>query len=351
MRKIVSENERAKRDYVDFLEQTKGLDQRTTDKVLASLKRFEQTTGYKPFRAFHIEQAKKFKTDLAKARNKRTGKPLSLATIDKTLADVRAFFIWLAGRQGYRSRLSYSDAEYFRNKRKDARIAHEERERPCPSLEAALHAFNAMPQETVFEHRDKAAFALLMLTGARVGAAASLRIKHVDFFEDRLFQDAREVRTKAAKTIDTWFFPVDPAYRRCLVSWVERLRRELFFGPDDALIPKPEIKRGPEGFEATKLSREPYASGQKLNEIVRAAFAAVALPEYTPHSFRTTLWRYGDSMCTTMEELKMWSMNLGHEHMATSISAYMPVSKERRAELMGALEKRVRISDAPGSQP
>ena len=64
------------------------------------------------------------------------------------------------------------------------------------------------------------------------------------------------------------------------------------------------------------------------------AFAAVGLPEYTPHSFRKTLAMLGDKLCETMEQRKAWSQNLGHEHLATTVSAYMPVSRERQAELL-----------------
>ena len=73
------------------------------------------------------------------------------------------------GRNGYRSKFTYSDASYFKNNRKNARIAHAERETPYPSMEAALHAFQAMPIGSEPERRDKALFAFFMLTGARVG--------------------------------------------------------------------------------------------------------------------------------------------------------------------------------------
>ena len=41
MAKRNPQNERLKRDYVFFLEQTKGLDETSTDKVLAAILRFE----------------------------------------------------------------------------------------------------------------------------------------------------------------------------------------------------------------------------------------------------------------------------------------------------------------------
>ena len=45
--------------------------------VLAAILKFELSTGFKPFAKFHIEQAARFKVDLAKALNPRTKKPLS----------------------------------------------------------------------------------------------------------------------------------------------------------------------------------------------------------------------------------------------------------------------------------
>lgn len=97
MRKVIEENERAKRAYVFYLEEAKGLDQKSTDKVLAAILRFEQSTGFKTFKRFHIEQASRFKSDLAKAKGK-SGKPLSHATVDATLALVRGFFPGLRAR-------------------------------------------------------------------------------------------------------------------------------------------------------------------------------------------------------------------------------------------------------------
>ncbi len=47
-----------------------------------------------------------------------------------------------------------------------------------------------------------------------------------------------------------------------------------------------------------------------------------------------------DAYCTTMEDRKAWSMNLGHENLATTVGSYMPVNKQRQAELMRTLEAR-----------
>lgn len=58
---------------------------------------------------------------------------------------------------------------------------------------------------------------------------------------------------------------------------------------------------------------------------------------FTPHSFRKTLAVFGDQVCETMEQRKAWSMNLGHEHLATTVNSYIPVSRERQGDLMKGL--------------
>ncbi|MEM9031967.1 MAG: tyrosine-type recombinase/integrase [Pseudomonadota bacterium] len=62
-----------------------------------------------------------------------------------------------------------------------------------------------MPSETPRQMRDKAIFALLCLTGIRVKALTSLKIKHVDLDERSVTQNPRAVAAKFGKRIDTFF--------------------------------------------------------------------------------------------------------------------------------------------------
>lgn len=91
------------------------------------------------------------------------------------------------------------------------------------------------------------------------------------------------------------------------------------------------------GFKVVGLSCEPYANASKLNEAVRKAFRAQQLHEYTPHSIRKTLALHGDEVCATMQERKAWSVNLGHENLATTVNAYMPVDRSRQRDLIRGL--------------
>ena len=333
MARYLEENERIKHDYAAYLRNAKGQDEASIDKARAAIRRFEESTKFKPFKKFHRQQAVDFKAYLDKQKSATTGKPLGISTVDATLRLVKGFFHWLVSRTGFKRVLSYADVEYFNNTRKAGRVAHQQREIPYPSVQQAAHAFQAMPFETAFQKRDKALFAFFMLTGARDGAVASLKLKHVNVELGHVFQDAREVNTKAAKTIMCQFFPVDDAYRDYFKAYVTYLREVELIGPEDALFPKAEVKpvKG-KGFTNLGLARKGYSNAAKLNTIIKGAFAAVQMPQYTPHAFRKTLTVLGDELCRNRTEFKAWSMNLGHDSVATTINSYLPMTTQGQME-------------------
>jgi integrase len=336
MRNFNAENERLKRRYVQYLREAKGQDEQSIDKVRAALVRFEESTKYKAFKSFHIDQARQFKDALARAKNAR-GKLLSLSTTDATLRLVKGFFHWLAGQQGFKKVLNYADVEYFNNNRKDARAAHTQSPVQFPSKQAAYHAFQGMADCTELERRDKAMFAFLMITGARVGAVSSLRLKHINLVDGFVYQDGREVRTKAGKTITTWFFPMHPDYLACFTAWVDYLRNDRMFGQEDALFPKPERRIVDGKFVFDRVSREIYANGSKVNEVFKRAVSQVQLHSYHPHSVRKTLGQELSDRELPLATQKAWSQNLGHENFTTTVSSYLPVSDQQQGMLIKEL--------------
>ena len=112
------------------------------------------------------------------------------------------------------------------------------------------------------------------------------------------------------------------------------LREVKLFGPEDALFPKARmgVVEG-QGFANMGLAREGFTNASKLNTIIRGAFAAVQVPQ-KPHAFRKTLTHFGNEVCKNPEAFKAWSMNLGHENVATTINSYLPVTTERQMELI-----------------
>jgi integrase/recombinase XerD len=349
MTKFNVENERIKREYFDLL--ANRYTETSVDGVAKAIHRFETYTRFKPFKAFHIEQAKAFKRHLAEQVNVRTKQRLSLATIHSTLAALKKFFIWLAGRPGFKSRISYSDAEYFTLSDKESRMAKARVERPVPTPEQIRRVLECMPASTEIERRNRALVAFIYLTGARDSAVASLQLKHIHMVAGKVVQDGREVKTKFSKTFTTWFFPVGEDVVQIVADWVNFLTKEKLLGPEDPLFPATRLENGPDQrFRAAGLDRRPWSSAGQIRAIFKKAFVAAGLPYFNPHSFRNALALVGQSRCQTAEEVKAWSQNLGHESVLTTFTSYGTVPPDRQAEIIQRLgncpETEVDIEDA-----
>ena len=337
MSKYCPENERVKRDYTFWLETSNGKQNATIDAALRAIERFEASTNWKPFRKFHIEQARSFRARLAEETNS-INRPLSAATVTSTLKHLRNFFLWLSREPGFRSALNSNDANYFTPSEQDVRVATARREKRVASLEEIKRVLASMPSCTTIERRDRAIVASAILTGARDGALASFRLKHIDMSAQTLFQDAREVRTKGRKTFTSIFFPVGPEPLEIVTKYVAMLRNDLGFSDDDPLFPSTQVGRGEDrGFVALSLSRIPWTGAGPIRKIFRAAFDSAGLPYANPHSFRDTLVRLGQRLCRSPEEWKVWSQNLGHESEATTFVGYGHVPPHRHAEIMRSL--------------
>ena len=193
------DNERIKHKYFAFLKEAMRQSESTIDGVAKAIARFEDYNKYRDFRLFHHQQAIAFKKHLSEQINQQTGKKLSKATLHSTMANLKKFFEWLAREPGYKSRLHYSDAEYFNISNKDMRIATARRGKIAPTIEQIKHVIQLMPGHTDIERRNKALIAFTLLTGARDGALASIKLKHVNLIDSSVFQDARDVSTKFSK--------------------------------------------------------------------------------------------------------------------------------------------------------
>ncbi|MGA2910059.1 MAG: site-specific integrase [Terracidiphilus sp.] len=338
MTKHNPENERIKRRYLIYLEEAKGHSEQSLDVPAKALSRFEEYTGYRPFKSFHFEQAVAFKRHLAEQTGQRSGEKLSKATLHATLRQLKAFFFWLAGQPGYKAHLQYSDADYFKLSEKDTRIATAQRGRKAPTLEQVRHVIETMPSGNEIERRDRALVAFTLLTGARDSAIASMKLKHVDLKEACIHQDAREVKTKFSKTITTTFFPVGDGIQEIVADWVRFLREEKLWGNDDPLFPATCIVVGQtHQFEAAGLERAHWSTATRIRTIFREAFERAGLPYFHPHSLRKTLAKLGEQVCASPEQFKAWSQNLGHEQVLTTFLSYGSVAADRQIEIIRGL--------------
>ena len=334
MSKHNKNNERIKRKYLVFLKQAKGQNEASIDAVAKALSRFEEYNKYKDFKSFHFEQAIGFKRHLASQKHHTTGKPLSLATLNSTARHLKTFVQWLSQESGYKSRIKYSDAEYFNISDKDARAAQAKRLTPVATIEQIRHVLELMPHNTAVEKRNRAIVAFTLLSGARDGAIVSLKLKHIDFNASVVYQDAREVKTKFSKTFSTYFFPVGDDIRLIVFEWVEYLKNEQLFGNDDPLFPKTRMGLNDDAnFTIAGLTKEHWRSAAAIRRVFKDAFSLAELRGFNPHSFRNTLAALGEKQCQTPEEFKAWSQNLGHEGVLTTFYSYGEVPESRQSDI------------------
>ncbi len=331
-------NERIKRQYLIWLREAKRQSEASVDSVAAALARFETYHRHRDFKSFHHQQAVAFKRHLAEQDSTATGEKLSKATQYAALSHLKRFFQWLSGQPGYKSSVTYTDADYFSLPEKEARIATARRERPAPDLEQVQHVIRAMPAPGELQLRNRALVAFILLTGARDRAVASLKLKHLDLANRCVVQDARDVKTKFSKTFTTYFFPVGDDVLQIVADWVNYLRTEKQWGSDDPLFPRTLVAIGANAqFVAHGLERAHWSDASPIRKIFRDAFESAGLPYFNPHSLRSTLVSLGQKLCQTPEQFKAWSQNLGHEGVLTTFYSYGSVATHRQGEIIGQL--------------
>src|ERR671918_1767533 len=274
-------NERIKRGYVEFLRQADRKSEGTIRGVEKALHRFEEHTRFTDFASFKREKAMSSRAALAKPP--AGGKALSAATVLSTLTAVQRFLRWLILQPGVKSKIRATDIDYLNLSANEARAAAAAPSKPFPTMEQLKHTLAKMPAGTEIERRDRALFALIMMTGARDSAAASLRLRHVELDRSLIVQDPTSVRTKNGKLIESVLLPLGDEVERAFADWIVYLRADLLYGPDDPVFPQTATRIDPaRGPVADGLKRLCWSSSAPIRAIFRRAFEEAGLPYFQP---------------------------------------------------------------------
>jgi site-specific recombinase XerD len=331
-------NERLKRRYAFRLKEANGRADITVNHALRALAAYEQFTGARDFKTTKSADAIAYRKHLMAGPGRRAAELSSRATVRSKLLHVKKFFVWLSGQEGYRSRNLLDTADYFDLPRRDRRIADERRNDEAPSPEQLRQVILAMPAATDREKRDRALMAFLYLTGARVKATTSFKLKHVLPSKLGIKQDAREVETKGGRSFVTGFFPVGDDVREIFLDWEEHLRETLLCSPHDPLFPSCDTIAATRG-DNHRLTRRHWCSADPIRRICRQAFDAAGIPYHSPHTIRRSLAVFGEQICQTAEEFKAWSQNLGHLQVLTTFTGYGGLSDRQQLLIMAKLSK------------
>lgn len=328
-------NVRLTRRYLKRLADVEGLCDKSIDNAARIIAEFDAFAGGRDFKLFRGEDAKRFERKLFEKGGRRAAELSSRSTVHTKLQTMRKFFRWVREQPGYK-RISADDVAHFGLSLKDARIANAHREKPTPSLAQVLQVLRAMPARTDVERRDRALMACMAMTGIRVGAAISLRLRHIRADRLGIDQDARDMNVKFAKSFTSIFFLIAPDVLAMLLDYVDYVRDELGWSPDHPLFPRKRQDGG--SFTVDGLDDAGWKTPGPVWDMFREAFAAAGLPYHTPHSLRRTLTLAVLRVARDPEMIKILSQNLGHEDILVTLASYGHVPLQRQAERIGALE-------------
>lgn len=318
--------------YQVHMKEAQGLDDKTIDARLRHLWLFVEPLGDTPLNKVRVDDIKDFKARLhgPHAGGHTQAHDLAPKTIVQICHDLRHFFEWLIKQDGYRSMRS-DISDYFRPDRRTVALAHARPEKFIPSPEDLRHLITSMPGETWCQRRDRAVIACFFLSGVRVSALISLRLKHIDLERRLVIQDAREVSTKFSKTMRTVWFPVGEDIAGILRDWVTE-RRNSNASPDAPLFPAT-----PSAIRSTRVPAETFwTTPGPVRKIIKAATADAGMPCFNPHAIRSTIAGMFFGLARSLEGLKALSQNLGHEDIRTTFEHYANMSEERQHELVHA---------------
>lgn len=173
-------------------------------------------------------------------------------------------------------------------------------------------------------HRQNALICFALITGCRISAIISLKMKSFDKQKMHVYQNPAEgVKTKNSKTILTTFFPIgwDEA-SRYFVEWYEYLESKGF-GADDPIFPATSSEiANKKGYSKDSVSRSFWSVASSARKIFEKRCDNAGVKYYHPHSYRHLVVSLMSKMRLTEEEKRAISLTLGHENVGTTFGAY-----------------------------
>ncbi len=319
------ENYKMQAKYLKYQKEAQGKSEKTIKKIKYSLFIFDEFFK-KDYKYFNSKVAISYKEYLENLLNKQTKEPISLSTKRGYLNDLKIFLYYLIRENGYKKSLNYHDIEYLNlSISQNTSLININDFKEYPNIEQCKKALLNMKEETLIEKRNKALFACLVISGARIESLISLKLGSVDINKKLIKQRAKEgIKTKFSKNIDTFYFPVGNEFIEVFNKWHLFLQIELGYKNNYPLFPKAYITLDEDlFFKQEGFSSKPkfFTSTTQARNIIEEAFKKVGYI-FNPHSIRHMLAHIGEERCSNPEEMKAWSQNLGHSNVSTTFQSY-----------------------------
>ena len=319
------ENEAIKREFYEQLKGARGFSKTSVRSHAEAINQWQIFTKNEDFSTYDKSKAIAFTEWLNNRPAKtKTGK-ISLVTQDNYLRRVKKFFTWLADQPGYKSKILKSDVDYLRLSKADAQIAHSGTTKKMPTFDDARKIIEGIGSNSETDRRDRALISFALITGARISAIVSLKMKNFDKELKQIDQNPGDgVKTKNTNRILTTFFPIgwdDP--EKYFMEWYEYLESKGF-QPDNPIFPATAggFVDNENGYSKETVGKEAWVGTGAARKIFDKRCKNVGLPYFHPHSFRHLIVSILSKKRLTEEEKRAISMNLGHENVGTTFGSY-----------------------------
>ncbi len=266
--------------------------------------------------------------------------PLKPATLRKILQITRRFFQWL--KSSHPKEFRGLPANWIKSLSPPGG-SDRQGDHVFVTLEEAIKlATTPLPKEGLTGLRDRAAAAMLFVSGMRASAFSSLPISAVDLPSRTVRQfPSLGVRTKNSKAAVTYLLKI-PELLAVVEEWDAVVRSKL---PPTAMWYAPLISR----WGVPRLSADLPGANRNIMLAKRLGKlqAAIGLPVKSPHKFRHGHAVYGLQHARTMADYKAVSMNLMHNDIRITDAIYAVLSKDevqsRIAALSGSAEAHIEM--------
>ena len=339
MVKVNPKNERVKRSFFRYLKNASGCCDSTINNIENAILLWQEFSQNEDFALYNADKAIAFKKWLAKREFR--GKPISLVTYHTYLRHLRKFFGWLVRERGYKSRIKPNAVDYLRITEKEERMATQFIPRKYPPLEYVKKLVESIEIKSEIDQRDRALISFTLLSGMRDKAIVTLPLGCFDEESLTIIQNPRKgVETKFAKLIPTTLFRFDDKMVGFITGWIKYLKTKGF-GSQDPFFPRSKLGQGIDqlAFEASSEVEPVFWKGTgSVRDVFKRRSKEAGLPYFPPHTFRHLTTNLAFKSCKNGEEIKAVSQNLGHEHVATTISVYGNFDPSRLAEIIKCMD-------------
>jgi integrase/recombinase XerD len=316
-------NEQIKRQFFEHLKGAGGFADESISKFAEAIYQWQLFSGDEDFAIFTKEKATKF-CEWQKTREAKTKTGLlSLATQYNYLRRIKKFFKWLADLQDYRRSIKKTDVDFLRLSKKDVRIATSGTTKRIPTFDEAKIILESIGNDNEIDMRDRAILSFALITGMRISAIATLRMKNFDRENELIDQNPGDgVQTKNSKKILTTFFPIgwdEP--RRYFLEWYNhQLSRRA--QQNDPIFPSTRKGFSEKSYSKILVSDDFWSSSGGARKIFEKRCINAGVPYFHPHSFRHLIVAMMSKTRLTEEEKKAVSLNLGHDNVGTTFGSY-----------------------------